>query len=44
MAVEHPLNIYIDIEMQSENELGDEVSGKLLNELIMRAKEVQKRI
>lgn len=42
MAVEHPLNIYIDIEMQSENELGDEVSGKLLNELIMRAKEVQK--
>ena len=42
MAVEHPLNIYIDIEMQSEYELRDEVSSKLLDKLTKRAKEVQK--
>lgn len=42
MAVEHPLNIYVDIEMKRENELGNEVSGKLLEELTNRAHEVQK--
>lgn len=42
MTIEHPLNIYIDIEMKNEDEFGNEVSDKLLDGLTRRAYEVQK--
>lgn len=41
MTPEHPLNIYLDINMAKEDDLGNEVSCELLQKLQVRASEVK---
>ena len=41
MTPEHPINIYLDINMANEEDLGNEVSYELLKKLQVRANEVK---
>lgn len=42
MAPEHPLNVYMDINMAAESNIGNEVSCELLDKLMNRAEEIKK--
>lgn len=41
MSPEHPMNIYLDINMANQDDFGNEVCCELLNKLKVRAKEIR---